>query len=298
MEKTKLPISIIIRTLNEENNIVDCIKSCQNNNPGEIIVSDGNSHDKTRELAKNLGVQVIIAEKGLATQRDAGINIATLPYIAIVDADDRLKNDCLATLLDEMITGNYDAINAQYRNFYEWPPYKNLPKKLTYWEQAMEINLNLICVKTGKTNMVGRPALFKTTALKQIPLDPIFQKASEDADLSYRFHLAGFRQATGSGITYRKHLNNFTDCIKKFITVGGGEALFVLRHPERIAAILKHELYVYPIKRSVLAIHNGYIRFIPYFILTGWFRFFGFIFMMLKIIFKKEKIPLQLTWQK
>ena len=33
-----LPITIIIRTLNEEQNIEECIQYCKNNNPNEIIV--------------------------------------------------------------------------------------------------------------------------------------------------------------------------------------------------------------------------------------------------------------------
>ncbi len=287
MEKTTLPISVVIRTLNEETNISDCIKACQANNPGEIIVADGNSADRTRELAQALGALVIVAERGLATQRDAGVKAASFPYIAIVDADDRLKDDCLAVLLREMKDGGYDAINAQYRNFYDWPKNNYIRKKISYWEKAMEINLNLICAKTGKTNMIGRPALFRTAALKQIPLDPIFKKASEDSDLSYRFHLAGLRQATGSGITYRKHLTGFRVCLKKFFTIGGGEALFVLRHPERLWGNIKHELYIYPIKRSYLAIRRGYIKYVPFFVLVGWFRFFGFISTIIKIAFKR-----------
>ncbi|MBU1895852.1 glycosyltransferase [Patescibacteria group bacterium] len=287
MEKVRLPISVLIRTLNEETNISDCIKACQANNPGEIIVADGNSSDQTREIAQALGVIVVIAEQGLATQRDAGIKVASFPYIIIVDADDRLKDDCLSILLKEMEVGGYDAINAQYRNFYDWPKNNSVRKKTSYWEKAMEVNLNLICTKTGETNMIGRPALFRTTALKQIPLDPIFKKASEDSDLSYRFHLAGFRQAIGSGITYRKHLSSFRACVKKFLMVGGGEALFVSRHPERLWGNIKHELYTYPIKRSYLAIRAGHIKYVPFFILVGWLRFFGFISTMIKIVFKK-----------
>ena len=52
-------VSIIVPTLNEESNIVDCITSlkAQNYSNYEIIVSDGGSTDKTIELAKPLASQ-------------------------------------------------------------------------------------------------------------------------------------------------------------------------------------------------------------------------------------------------
>ncbi|MCX6723530.1 MAG: glycosyltransferase [Candidatus Staskawiczbacteria bacterium] len=290
MEKKKLPISIVIRTINEEKNIVDCIKSCWENNPEEIIISDGGSTDKTLELARENGAKIVTTKKGLATQRESGVQTATFPYLAIIDADDRLKDDCLAILLKEMQEGKYDAIHAQHRNFYDWPGNKNLKKEKNYWEEAMDANLEIICSKFGPTTMVGRPALYKTAALKQITLDPIFKKASEDSDLSYRFYLKGLKQASGSGITYRKHLSNFKASIKKFFLSGTGEALFVFRHPEKLSATIKHELYIYPIKRSYLAISKGYIKYVPFFILNGLCRFVGFITTMTKIAFKKEPL--------
>lgn len=290
MAKEKLPISVVIRTLNEEPNISDCIKACQENYPGEIIVVDGRSRDKTRGLAQKQGAKVVISERGLATQREAGIRASSLPYIAIVDADDRLKDDCLATLLKEMEEGNYDAIQAQIGNFYDWPGNKFKKKKARYWEKAMDVNLNIIRAKIGKTSMVGRPALYKADALKQIPLDSIFKDASEDSDLSYRFHLRGFKQAIGSGVSYRKHLSSFRAVVKKCISNGKGDATFVVRHPEKLLTVIKHELYTYPIKRSFKALLKGHLKYLPFFILVGLFRFIGFFMTMIKFAFKKIPI--------
>lgn len=280
----KLPISVVIRAINEESNISDCIKACQDNNPEEIIVVDGGSKDKTRELAQQHGAKVIISKRGLSNQRDAGLKASSCPYIAIVDADDRLKEDCLEILLKEMNENDYDAIQAQLRNFYKW--YGNRDKRAKYLERAMDVNLRIIRAKIGTTTMVGRPALYKTSSLKAIPMDPLFQNASEDSDLSYRFHQKGFKQGVGTGVSYRKHLSNLKKAIKKYILSGTGEALFTFRHPERLFATLKHELYVYPIKRSFKAICNGYIQYTPFFILVGWCRFFGFIKTKIKIVFK------------
>ena len=57
---SKLPISVQICTLNEENNIEDCLKSVFLNNPEEIIIIDGASNDNTVEIAKKYNVKIII----------------------------------------------------------------------------------------------------------------------------------------------------------------------------------------------------------------------------------------------
>jgi glycosyltransferase involved in cell wall biosynthesis len=96
---SKLPISVQICTLNEENNIEDCLKYVLLNNPEEIIIIDGDSEDKTVEIATSYGVKVVKAGRiGLAKQRQLGIESTNLRYIAIVDADDRLDKNCLSTL--------------------------------------------------------------------------------------------------------------------------------------------------------------------------------------------------------
>lgn len=55
--KSKLPISILISTKNEEKNISKCILSCSP--ADEIIVVDSNSNDSTSVISENLGAKVI-----------------------------------------------------------------------------------------------------------------------------------------------------------------------------------------------------------------------------------------------
>ena len=50
-------VSVLILARNEENNIKECIKSCDF--ADEVIVIDDNSTDKTKEIAESLGARVI-----------------------------------------------------------------------------------------------------------------------------------------------------------------------------------------------------------------------------------------------
>ena len=51
-------LSVVLSTYNEEKNIGDCLESAKDI-ADEIVVVDGSSTDKTREIAKKFGAKVI-----------------------------------------------------------------------------------------------------------------------------------------------------------------------------------------------------------------------------------------------
>ena len=96
-----LPITATIITLNEEENIVDCIRSvrdlCQ-----EVLVLDSNSNDATRELAKQEGAVVLIQEfLGDGNQKARAADLASNDWIFSIDADERFDSD-LKKLLPQL----------------------------------------------------------------------------------------------------------------------------------------------------------------------------------------------------
>ena len=89
-------LSVIIPALNEENNIVDLINYIINENVNaEIIVSDGNSDDKTASLASSAGAKVITGKKGRARQLNRGAEIASAPILLFLHADSLLEEGAL-----------------------------------------------------------------------------------------------------------------------------------------------------------------------------------------------------------
>lgn len=80
----KTKVSFIIPTLNEESRIgilIDNIKKLSAVNNYEIIVSDGHSTDKTREIAEKKGALVIRdnidSAKTIANGRNSGASLAS-----------------------------------------------------------------------------------------------------------------------------------------------------------------------------------------------------------------------------
>lgn len=92
MEKTKL--SVAVATYNEEETIAQCLQSVQGL-ADEIVVVDGDSTDKTREIAKKFWVKIIKttnkpmfhANKNLAISHCRG------DWILQLDADERVTTE-------------------------------------------------------------------------------------------------------------------------------------------------------------------------------------------------------------
>jgi glycosyltransferase involved in cell wall biosynthesis len=94
------PISAVIITFNEEENIGRCIQSLQ---PvaDEIIVLDSYSTDKTVEIARELGA-IVYQEKfrGYIGQKNAAIRLASNDYILSLDADEALDPKLASAILE------------------------------------------------------------------------------------------------------------------------------------------------------------------------------------------------------
>ena len=263
-----IDLTIFICTYNEEENIIDCINSVKENGYTNIVIIDSSENNLTKEKAESLNTKVIKAKKGLAGQRQVAIDVCKSEYLMFVDADDRLGKNCINTLIDEITENNYDAIQASLRVF----------KPNSYCEKGMDANLKYCINSIGKTNMIGRPAIYKTYILKKVGMDISFNGVgNEDAALSIKMEKKGAKQGKGSGISYRRHPSSFRENIKAWKKYGYGDAQLIKQYPEKKKNILKHLLFTYPVKRSFIFIQNGKGFYILFPILFGFIRFFSLL---------------------
>jgi len=97
-------LSIIIPTLNEEKYLPLLIDSIhrQDFSDYEIIVSDANSEDKTREIAIAKGAMVVVDERRHPSfQRNTGAKAAQGDTFLFLDADSVLPDNFLSTVVKE-----------------------------------------------------------------------------------------------------------------------------------------------------------------------------------------------------
>lgn len=86
-------ISVIIPVLNEAQEIVQVITAAAAGAPGEIIVVDGGSADKTVELAQQTGARVLHARPGRGRQMNYGAALASGSILLFVHGDTFLPSD-------------------------------------------------------------------------------------------------------------------------------------------------------------------------------------------------------------
>lgn len=115
-------ISAVILTLNEERNIVDCIRSlkswCR-----DIVVYDSFSNDRTVQLAEMEGVRVFQRKfDNYAAQRNAALHEVKYPgeWVLMVDADERWDMEIGTVIMTKIRTVDreVDIIHFQRKDIF------------------------------------------------------------------------------------------------------------------------------------------------------------------------------------
>jgi glycosyltransferase involved in cell wall biosynthesis len=88
----KLPVSLVIITMNEEDTVAKCVASV----PwiSDVVILDSGSDDKTIEIAKGLGARVFIEEwRGFGPQKRRAVELALHEWVLCLDADEVLSKE-------------------------------------------------------------------------------------------------------------------------------------------------------------------------------------------------------------
>lgn len=86
----KLPISLVVITLNEEKNLKRCLQSVPF--ASEIIVLDSGSDDLTQSIAESLGAKFVYEKwRGFGPQKAFATELAKYEWVINLDADEALS---------------------------------------------------------------------------------------------------------------------------------------------------------------------------------------------------------------
>ncbi|MFH1877537.1 MAG: glycosyltransferase family 2 protein [Candidatus Omnitrophota bacterium] len=113
----KAPVSVVVITRNEEDNISECLKSASW--ADEIIVVDDNSTDSTREIAAGFTDKVFIRKmENEGRHRNWAYDKAVNDWVLSIDADDRVTKE-LADEITGLVKGapEYKGYTIPRRNY-------------------------------------------------------------------------------------------------------------------------------------------------------------------------------------
>lgn len=90
MNESKLPLSVAIITLNEEERLADCLTSVSF--ADDIVVVDSGSSDRTADIARVYGARVFVeAWQGFGPQKQSAIDKCQNRWVLLLDADERVS---------------------------------------------------------------------------------------------------------------------------------------------------------------------------------------------------------------
>ena len=112
MNKAESKISIVIPTLDEEDTIAEIIEGCKPYGD-EILVVDGHSRDRTREVAESLEVKVILDNrKGKGEALRHVVNFVNGNIIVFIDADGSHDPKDIPKLVEPIIKDEADHVSG------------------------------------------------------------------------------------------------------------------------------------------------------------------------------------------
>ena len=112
MDIAKSKVSVVIPTLNEEGMIAEIIEGCKPY-ADEMIVVDGHSKDKTREIAEGVGVKVILDnKKGKGAALRHVVNFVNGDIIVFIDADGSHDARDIPKLVEPILKDEADHVSA------------------------------------------------------------------------------------------------------------------------------------------------------------------------------------------
>ena len=111
-----MKVSVVIPTLNEDDSIghvLDKIPKVERYQ-WEIIIVDGDSTDRTREIAEEKGARVIVEKrKGYGRAYKTGFAAATGDILVTLDGDDTYPAERIPELVDYLIEKGLDFISCE-----------------------------------------------------------------------------------------------------------------------------------------------------------------------------------------
>lgn len=143
-------ISVVIPTYNEAGNIGRCIEAVRSEDSHpEIIIADGRSTDRTKEIAVDYpGVVVVDADRGRGIQMNAGASVASGDVLLFLHADTVIEKGwseaVSESLVDVAVVGgaftfSVDNLSWRYRLVEAWVQMRCTICKLPYGDQVLFI---------------------------------------------------------------------------------------------------------------------------------------------------------------
>jgi glycosyltransferase involved in cell wall biosynthesis len=258
-------VTAVVPVRDGEQLLPECLTALRQADVGGIVVVDGLSRDRSREIAAEYGAVVISDEgRGLPHARTVGVAAATTRWVLLVDCDVVFPPGALAGLLEEFADQDFTALQAGLQSV----------GGPGYWGRALAQHH-----RTGRSRQwFGLVAtVFERDDLARIGFDDSFV-SGEDIEVRWRLRAAGLRTGVSERVLVEHRFagDDFAFALDQFLMDGSGLGRMVRKHGWRGLRLLVLPLAA-AVRGVAISLVTGKPQWIPYYAAFGWFNYVGLV---------------------
>ena len=235
--RTAPSVTVIVPVRNGEQTIQPLLESLQkldyDRKKVEVIVVDGNSTDKTREIVKKYPVKLVVEEKnGLNLARNVGIKCSNGEIVAFTDADCIVPNDWVTKIVENFkdpkvscVGGSAKALDTDFVSQYADNSIVRLMPNFPKREELEK-------VKPFFKHPAGCNMAFRRKAVEEVGyFDENIQYGFDEVEFADRICRAGYKMVLDPEVVvWHKHRATLGEFLKQNFQNGKGSGLVLRRN--------------------------------------------------------------------
>jgi cellulose synthase/poly-beta-1,6-N-acetylglucosamine synthase-like glycosyltransferase len=202
-------------------------------NKVEVIVVDGNSEDKTREIVQKYPVKLVVESRdGLNLARNVGIKCSTGEIVAFTDSDCVVPQDWVTTIVENFkdpkvscVGGSAKALNGDFVSQYAD---NSIVRLMPFFTKREELDQ----VKPFFKHPAGCNMAFRRKVAEQVGyFDENIKFGFDEVEFADRICKAGYTMVLDPKVTvWHKHRSTLGDFMKQNFQYGKGSGLVLKRN--------------------------------------------------------------------
>ena len=239
MEKDNTPpsVTVVVPVRNGEQTIQPLLESLQKldyaSDKVEVIVVDGNSTDKTRDIVKKYPVTLVVEErKGLNVARNTGIKIGNGEIVAFTDSDCIVPPNWITKIVENFkdpqvscVGGSAKALDSDFVSQYAD---NSIVRLMPFFTKREELGK----VKPFFRHPAGCNMAYRRKVTEEVGyFDENIQYGFDEVEFADRVCKAGYKMVLDPKVSvWHKHRSTLGEFLKQNFQYGKGSGLVLKRN--------------------------------------------------------------------